>query len=130
MINNQIIKVNKNKYISLLLILSVFLGGCYYDVEEEIYGTIDCQSTDMSYLNDILPIIESNCYECHDAANNNGGITLEGYDALKARVDSGQLLGAIKRESGFSAMPQNRAKLVDCTIEKIENWIQEGALNN
>ena len=116
----------------VLLVIIAFssIYSCYYDNEEELYGTVECQSTDMSYMNDVLPIIESNCYQCHDAANNFGGITLEGYESLLVHVNSGALLGAIKRESGFSPMPKNLPKLVDCNIEKIENWILEGALNN
>ena len=120
-----IIKINSVVIIGLLGFTS-----CYYDVEEDIYTTIECKTMDMSYANDILPIIVDNCYRCHDAANNFGNITLEGYDLLKQRADSGQLVGAINREPGFSPMPQNSAKLLDCNIEKIEAWINSGAPNN
>ena len=115
--------------ISILAATTVF-GSCYYDVEEELYTTLDCSTTGVTYSLIVAPIINSKCYKCHDAANNSGNITLEGYANLKKYVDSGQLLGAIKHGPGFSQMPKNEAKLVDCDIEKIEAWITDGALQN
>jgi uncharacterized membrane protein len=118
------------KITSIITLALLLLNGCYYDVEEEIYPTIDCSVLDMSYLADILPILTSNCYTCHSAAANFGNITLEGHDQLLRYVDDSTLLGAIKHEAGFSPMPQNRAQILQCEIEKIEAWIQQGALNN
>ena len=116
------------RIISLMTI--VFIIGCYYDVEEEIYPTLECDSQDMSYINDIVGILQQDCYVCHSAVANNGNVTLEGYDQIINYVNNGRLLGAIKHESGFSAMPKNQAKLLDCEIEKIESWILDGAPNN
>lgn len=114
----------------LILFLVTSIIGCTYNVEEELYPSTGCELDSVTYSAVVLPIIEVNCYECHDQANNFGGITLEGYDLLKLYVDSGDLLGVIKHESGFSPMPQNRAKMLDCDIEKIEAWIADGAPNN
>ena len=111
----------------LIVLLSLSISSCYYDVEENIYPTVECDTTNISYTETILPIISNNCYACHDQASNFGGITLEGYDRLKTYVDNGGLLGVIKHESGFSPMPKNQAKLIDCDIEKIETWINDGA---
>lgn len=114
----------------LAMALITVLSACYYDVEEEIYPTIECDNSNVSYSEVILGIISNNCYECHNAAANFGNVTLEGYAALKTYVDSGQLLGVIRHESGYSPMPKNRSQLVACEIEKIENWIADGAPNN
>ena len=118
------------RYFLIALVFMVGFTHCYYDTEEEIYPTIECSTTDMSYQADILPIFQNNCYQCHDAANNFGGITLEGFDQIKIYVNNNQLLGVINHESGFSPMPKNSAKLLECEIEKIEAWINEGALDN
>ncbi len=114
----------------IVLFVITMLASCYYDVEEELYGTLDCSTAGVTYSGEVLSIISANCYTCHDAASNFGNITLEGYDNLKKYADSGQLLGAIKREPGFSPMPRNAAPLLDCDIAKIEKWIADGALNN
>jgi len=114
----------------LLYSFLICLASCYYDNEEELYGTTECATDNITYNGAVLKIIDDNCFRCHDAASNFGGITLEGYDNLKTYVESGELLGVIKRESGFSPMPKNEPPLRDCDIEKIETWIVEGALNN
>ncbi len=113
-----------------LLGTMIFFSACYYDNEATLYPPTECISTNMSYQNDILPIISNNCYVCHSAVSNTGNVTLEGYSELIKYVDSGQLMGAINRDPGFSPMPQDAPKLNDCNIEKIESWIAAGALNN
>lgn len=119
------------RLIQLILLLGL-LGfvGCSSDVEEEIYPSIECQTEDMSYVADILPIIETDCFNCHDAANNFGGVTLEGFEAVKIFADNGQLVGSIRHEAGFSFMPQGAPQLLTCEIEKIEAWIDQGTKDN
>ena len=108
----------------------ILLSGCYYDNEEELYPTNTCKTDDMSYTGDVLPILEDNCYSCHSQASNQGGVTLEGYDNLKIYVDNGKLIGAIKHEDGFAAMPQGAPQLGECQIAKIEAWVDQGASDN
>lgn len=110
--------------------LGVSMQACYYDVEEEIYPTLECSTENITYSGEVLTIIKNKCYKCHDAASNNGNITLEGYSNLKKYVDSGQLLGAIQHKPGFSPMPKNEAQLVECDISKIETWVNQGAPQN
>ena len=114
----------------LPILILLFATSCYYDSEEELYPTLACSTEDMSYAADIFPILEENCYRCHDAANNFGGVTLEGREELLRYVNNGELLGAIRHESGFSPMPKNAPMLLECEIEKIETWISAGAPDN
>jgi hypothetical protein len=111
-------------------LLAITFSSCYYDVEEELYATIECDTQMITYSGDVLPILQSECYVCHNAASNFGNITLEGYNNLIKYVNTGQFLGAINHESGFSPMPKNKAQLISCNIEKIAMWISEGAPNN
>lgn len=112
------------------LAIAATISSCYYDVEEELYPTLECNTEGVTYSGAVLAIISGKCYKCHDAANNNGNITLEGYDNLKKYVDSGQLLGAIKRQPGYSPMPKNEPQLIECDIAKIEEWVSQGAPQN
>ena len=105
-------------------------NSCYYDSEEDLYPMLGCDTTNVTYNATVLPLLQLNCYVCHSAAANNGNITLEGYSNLKRFVDNGQFLGAIKHQPGFSAMPQNAPKLLECNIEKIETWVNNGAPKN
>ena len=113
-----------------VITICLLMAACYYDVEEELYPQVGCFSTDMSFSNDILPIIESNCFPCHDALTIDGNINLEGYDRVKVHIDNGRLVGAITYSPGFSPMPQGKPKLLDCDIEKIQSWVNDGAPNN
>ena len=84
----------------------------------------------MSYANDIVPLLEVNCYVCHASNVRFGNVILDSYDEVLINVNNNKILGAIKHESGFSFMPQGAPKLLDCQIEKIESWINDGAPNN
>ncbi len=116
----------------ILALLSVILvlNACYYDVEEELYPDTECTTDNMSYNDDILPIIQLNCYACHDQRNQLAGVILEGHAALKTYVDNGKLLGVIRHDPGFPPMPNGAPKLRSCDIEKIESWVNDGAMNN
>ena len=106
------------------------IASCYYDSEEDLYGATQCNTTNLSYVANIMPIIERNCYACHSAAANTANVTLEGHSNLMVHVNSGRLLGAIRHEPGFTPMPQGASKLIDCDIAKIEQWIADGGPNN
>lgn len=120
----------ERRIISLLVVGMAVFSSCYYDVAETLYPAGTCNTANMSYVTDIEPILRYNCYTCHSAAANNGNVTLEGFDQMIHYVSNGHLLGAIKHQSGFSAMPQNSAQLGSCDIAKIEQWITDGAQNN
>ncbi len=122
--------------IAILLVLS--LSACVYNNEEELYPqTFDqadsCGISSVSYANDVVPILQSNCFVCHSVANapfNGSGIVLEGYSNIKILVNSGRLRGAVNREAGFVPMPRGSAKLADCILKVINIWIEDGSPDN
>lgn len=121
----------KHNTLLILAALALGLGGCYYDVEEELYpNQAPCVTTDMSYLNDVVPILDAQCNSCHSTANAFGGVILDNYARVKQHVDNSTLLGVIRHEAGFSPMPKGAPKLLDCDIAKIEAWVNAGALDN
>ena len=110
------------------IILSVF--SCRTDVEEELYP---CEFIgDVSYSEEIVPILSQNCYQCHSAKAAPGftDIVLEGHSDLMVKVNDGVLLCAINHRSCAKEMPLNGDKLDQCLIDKIEVWINEGAKDN
>ena len=114
--------------IMALTVCAAVLGGCYYDVEEELYPDV-CNIEDIRYSNVIEPIIQRECYTCHDALTQNGGVNLDGYEHFYEWVANGKVLAAIKH-TGPIPMPQDAEMLDSCTIAKIEIWINAGALDN
>ncbi len=89
-----------------------------------------CDTTNMSFANNIRPILQSACIGCHQGNSPGGGINLSTYTGVLGSVGTGELMGSIRRQSGFSAMPKNGAALQACQINKIQAWINQGAPNN
>ena len=118
------------KWAILILIVFTVFSGCFYDNEEDLYPNITCDTSSLSYSQDILPILVSQCYGCHSAAANNGNVNIEGYDNLIPYVQNNRLMGTIQHLDGFSPMPPNANKLSNCNISKLQQWIDDGAPNN
>ncbi len=114
---------------SLLGLLAFSLNSCYKDNEEDLYGN-NCQTTNVSFNATIKPIFSANCVSCHSGAGASAGIRLSNHAEVSAAADGGRLLGAIRHQSGFSAMPPTGPKLTDCQISQIEAWIAQGKPNN
>ena len=91
---------------------------------------IECDTVNVSFSENVWPIIQGSCFGCHSGSTPQGGISLEGYDNVVAVANTGRLMGAIRHESGFSPMPQNGAQLSDCKITQIQKWIDDGTPNN
>lgn len=122
---------------SILMLFITFFGqACYYDNEEYLYPeTANCVTENMSYANDVWPVISASCTGCHSGANPSGGISLENYSDVNAAAligagNYGSLYGVISYASGNSPMPKGGDKLSDCTISKIKAWIDQGATDN
>lgn len=121
--------------LSVLIFMFGMLNSCYFDNEEELYPPESCNNENVSLREDVIPILESACYNCHDLSNApvlGDGINLEGYSRLKGYLDnnSNKFLGSLKWNGQGSPMPKNASKLDVCSINKIEVWINEGQLNN
>lgn len=89
-----------------------------------------CETENISYSADIVPLLDTHCIGCHSGNPPLGGYDLSQHDGVKLVVDNGKMLDAIRWEPGTSNMPQGGEKLSDCAIDKIKSWIEAGALNN
>lgn len=114
----------------LIVFAALLMTACAKDVDEDLNPDDLCDTENMSYQSDIVPILRNNCYGCHNSDARQGGIAFDSYEGLKDIVDKNRLLGAIRRQSGFSPMPQNAPKLQDCDIDQIAAWVGDGAPNN
>ncbi len=89
-----------------------------------------CDTANVTYNVSIRPVVQNYCAGgCHAGSSPTGIYNFSTYDGLKAKVNDGKLLGAIKHQPGYQPMPQG-SKLSDCDIRKFEKWIAAGALNN
>ncbi len=131
-------KNSKNSYlifklnILLISIILILFSGCTWHNEVEYFGseTDSCSTENMSFTANVNPIIQNSCISCHSSGYASGGVNLEGYENIKPYAQSGELMKVIKHESGVSPMPQNSDKLPECTINKINAWVEQGIKNN
>ena len=118
-----------------LAVILLGLAGCSKQSEDVLSakaGAGQCDTTDVKYATDIVPILQNNCYECHGKNSNSGsgGILLEGYSNLTSWANNGYLVGCVSHASGYVAMPYLLPKLPDCDVNKIVAWVHQGSLNN
>ncbi|MCC7465372.1 MAG: hypothetical protein IT261_03840 [Saprospiraceae bacterium] len=114
-------------------------GSCYYDNVQELHPELlldnNCDTTAViSYQADVKPILTGSCganNSCHNAGGAGGGVVLEQYAGVKSAVASGKLWSAIIWDGNASFMPKGSpTKLSDCSIAKINKWIQAGSPDN
>ena len=114
----------------ILLALIIWFISCENQNLEELFGKSDCDTTNVSYSEYVGPLIENHCFTCHSDANLIAPFSLEGYDNVNIRVNTGQLFGALNHQQGYQNMPRGRPKLPACDLSKINSWIRDGAPNN
>jgi uncharacterized membrane protein len=113
----------------------VVLTSCYYDKEELLYPEGLCLDVNMSYSQDIEPLISARCYGCHSNTQSQtagAGISLEGYTNFSAFAQSNteRLIGALKQDGSFSPMPKGGNPWTTCEIDQLQSWIDDGLQNN
>lgn len=125
---------NMNTYciLSFIVFWALVITSCVYHNEEELYPAEPCDTSNVTYRAIVLPILEHNCYECHDSSNYLAisNILLEGHENLLVQVNNGKLISAITHNGNASFMPKDRSKLPECDIAKIEKWVELGAPDN
>lgn len=130
--------MKKQLLVALILVALpvLFFISCTKSSADQQTGTppggTDCDTVNMKYATDVVPILQNNCYGCHGNGNTSGsgGINLDGYANLVPYAINGILKGVITHASGFPAMPFGSPKMDACTINKITNWINRDAPNN
>ena len=123
--------INRIRVIIAVIIIAAFSFSCRNDSHEGLFPELGiCDTTDVSYNNDIVPVMTNNCYSCHSAGSNTSGILLDDYQALSSLIEDGRILGAIQHQEGYLPMPLNADKLDECSIDKFQAWINQGADNN
>jgi hypothetical protein len=111
----------------LLPLCIFFLTGCYHDKEKDL-APCPADATHVHYTPDITALFTAyGCYGCHLGPAPEGGISLDGYTAVKSLVDNGKLVGAITHAAGFAPMPHSAPKMDDCDINRIKAWVAAGA---
>lgn len=119
--------------LTIVAIILVLLGSCYYDSEEALYPVINsaCDTTNVTFSGTIVSLLANNCLSCHSnatAAASGNGIRLENYADVQTRATA--IAGSIKQTGTYSPMPKNGGKIKACLITQFDLWVNKGMLNN
>lgn len=126
---HQIIKLMK--YATVVVLLIFVMQSCYYDNVEELYPIPSaCDTTNITYSENVWPVINDNCTVCHSGSAPSGNISLTNYEEVAAIAANGKLMGAINHENGYSPMPKGGGSLSDCELTQFQIWVDEGYPNN
>lgn len=112
---------------TLLFIAAMSQTACYYDNEKTLYGDNVCDTTLVSYLSDIKPIVEANCISCHAPGGEQEISPLLTYEDMIKYISDNNMVDRVRGNS--SLMPPS-GKMGNCNLLLIEAWINQGALNN
>jgi len=121
--------VNKKAIYSLLITMALlwplyFTLSCRHHPDEIIPPVSECDTVNITYTGDVLPVLQAYCYGCHTGSNSSGGIDLSNPDHLRAVVNNGRLTGSLLHNTDYTAMPQG-ATLPVCDLRKILLWAQD-----
>jgi hypothetical protein len=125
--------INTNPALSacfLITLAALSMTACVYDSREENNVLEPCDTTSVTFMLTIKPILKNNCIVCHSGESPANGLDYTKYPDIVTVASDGRLVGAINHRAGFEPMPRFAPKLPSCEIQKIEKWVRQGALNN
>jgi cytochrome c5 len=98
---------------------------------------VENTSASVSFANQVFPILNTYCVECHGGQRTREGLNLTTYDGLIAGSDNGAVIIAGNgNESLFidlivqGEMPSRGAAPSSEEIQILIDWVNQGALNN
>jgi len=106
-----------------------------------------CATQQVSYQDDVVPIVESRCIKCHSPPDGTGytttGLEMGSYESLMQGTAYGQVIVAgDSRRSMLNMLVEGRAGEQQCMphyeenalepeqIETLRRWVNQGALDN
>lgn len=111
----------------VFLISIITFHSCYNDKVEDLYGPVTCDLSDITYTNDVAIIINSSCATtgCHVSGGTGTG-NFTNFSELKSKVDNGTFATRVLNDK---TMPPS-TPLTECELLILQNWIDNGALEN
>jgi hypothetical protein len=110
------------RLLSVILLFSITMTGCYYDKEDVLYPAENCDTVLVTYTLSIAPIMTANCNVCHSTALATANVITDNYDSLFIVAQNGRLWAAVNHTGTFK-MPKDQPKLPVCDLAKIKKWI-------
>lgn len=100
-------------------------------------GAASSTSTEISFANDVQPILESRCGKCHMGEFVSEGLHMDTHGSLMAGSDNGPVIvpgnadrSLLVQQLVKGKMPKRGPKLTPVQIQTVSDWIDAGAPNN
>ena len=91
----------------------------------------------VSFTNDILPLFESRCINCHGGQRTQEGLDLKAHASVMAGSNNGPVVTPGDAENSLlvelvatQKMPKRGPKLTPDQVQLITDWVNQGALDN
>jgi len=91
----------------------------------------------VSFVNDVMPIIESRCVNCHGGQRTEEGLVMRSYEDIMAGSDNGPVIvqgdvanSLLVELIAAQKMPKKGPKLTPPQVQIITDWVAAGAPNN
>jgi hypothetical protein len=94
-------------------------------------------AAEVSFSQDVLPILERRCVKCHGGGRTAAGLVLKTFDDVMKGARGGPVVEPGNAEASSlvelvvsGAMPQREPRLLPAEIQAIRDWVDAGAPNN
>jgi len=125
----------------IISLLAVFFVSAYAILRsssiEAAPNTDIPHATEVSYAQDVRPILESRCRKCHMGKHVSEGLDMNTYETFLAGSQNGPVIvpgdandSLLIQKVTAGKMPKRGPKLTPAQIQIITGWINAGALNN
>jgi hypothetical protein len=98
---------------------------------------VSSQGDTISFANDILPLLNNRCANCHGGNRTEEGLNLLSYAAIMSGSKNGAVVTPGDADNSLlvellvsQEMPKRGPKLTPTQIQPIIDWINQGALDN
>lgn len=95
------------------------------------------QAAAVSFANDVLPILQNRCRNCHGGNQTEEGLALLTYDDVMKGSDNGLVVSPGNAGDSLlvelvanQKMPKRGPKLTPAQVQLLTDWVNQGALNN
>jgi hypothetical protein len=98
---------------------------------------VSSQGATISFANDILPLLNNRCANCHGGNRTEEGLNLLSYATIMSESKNGAVVTPGDADNSLlvellvsQEMPKRGPKLTPTQIQPIIDWINQGALDN